>query len=95
MPSNTIYEISKLIPEFISEILIAEVSESRRFIGRFNIGYKYYIEEYFGAFDVWKFQDTTIMFRDYSQPINESSKLRYLIVTDTAIIVCEPTAENK
>ena len=84
------------MPEFISEILIAEASATRKFIGRFNLGYKYFIEEYFGVFDVWKFQDVKNMFIDLNQPFDKENArtLRYLIVTDTALIVGEPTQEN-
>jgi hypothetical protein len=90
IPSNTLYEISKLIPEFITEALVLEASEQRKFIGRFNLGCKYYIEDYFGYFDVWKFEDVENIFIDYTapppqgQPINP---LRYLIVSDTALMV--------
>ena len=97
IPSNTLYEISKLIPEFISEVMINEASESRKFIGRFNLGAKYYIDEYFGYFDVWKFHDITNMFIDYSQPPPQDghrNQLRYLVVTDTALMVGEPTLES-
>ena len=97
LPSNTIYEISKLIPEFISEVLILEASELRKFIGRFNLGDKYYLNEYYGVFDVWKFHDVTNLFIDYNQPQVEGEPrpaLRYLVVSDTALMVAEPTAPS-
>lgn len=96
VPSNTLYEISKLIPEFITDAIINEASEQRKFIGRFNLGSKYYIDDYFGVFDVWKFKDNTNMFIDYSTPQAQENKnqLRYLLVSDTALMVCEPTAQS-
>ena len=90
VPSNTLYEITKLIPEFISEVILNESSEQRKFVGRFNLGYKYYIDEYFGLFDVWKFRDKDNIFIDYSQPPQpeeSKSSLRYLVVSDTALMV--------
>lgn len=92
-PSNTIYEISKLIPEFISEVLVLEASELRKFIGRFNLGDKYFLNEYYGVFDVWKFEDIGNLFIDYNQPQTEGeekSLIRYLVVSDTAFMVSEP-----
>jgi ubiquitin-protein ligase len=89
VPSSTLYEISKLIPEFITDAIINEAAEQRKFIGRFNLGSKYYIDDYFGVFDVWKFKDKTNMFIDYSKPQTQEkkNKLRYLLVSDTALMV--------
>lgn len=98
IPSNTLYEISKLIPEFISDAMISEASDQRKFIGRFNLGEKYYIDDYYGIFDVWRFKDKKNIFIDYSAPRGgpqPRNTLRYLVVTDTGLMVCEPTKESK
>lgn len=97
IPSNTLYEISKLIPEFISEVIIAEASEQRKFVGRFHLGNMYRVEEYFGVFDVWKFKDVTNLFIDYSKPMppaEEINQTRYLVVTDTGLLVGEPISQG-
>ncbi|CAI2363962.1 unnamed protein product [Moneuplotes crassus] len=99
-PSNTLYEISKLIPEFISDALISEASDQRKFLGKFNLGEPYYVGDYYGNFDVWKFKDKHNMFIDYTKSRHRShkprrSQSRYLIVTDTGLMVCEPTVEDK
>jgi len=96
--SNTLYEICKLIPEFVTEVLVKEVSGDQKFIGRFLLGSRYYIEDYFGYFDVWKFHDINNMFSANDQPLPDGeveNSLRYLIVSDTALMICEPTLENK
>jgi len=96
IPSNTLYEVTKLIPEFISEAIINEASEHRKFLGRFNLGTKYYIDEYFGIFDVWKFKDINNLFIDYTNQEQQVQKnqLRYLLVSDTALMVWEPTSQS-
>lgn len=74
-----------------------EASELRKFIGRFNLGEKYYLNEYYGVFDVWRFDDVANLFIDYNKPQTEGeekSTVRYLVVSDTALIVCEPASST-
>jgi hypothetical protein len=80
----------------VSEVIIFEASSNRNFIGKFHLGSIYYLEPFFGYFDVWKFKDTTNMFIDYSKPMPDenATKTRYLVVSDTALLVGEPISQS-
>ena len=92
--SQTVYELIKLIPDFISDVLISESANEQKFFGTFHLGMRYDVNEWKQA--ALKGVNYHVVICDEIDP-NEprTGKTRYLVITDNALLLLEPEGRSK